>query len=171
MSFDAQSILGIIDPLPSQSLTTQLEVDDAGHVLAGAGLPIDTLSRLCRLCRVTKIRAVLEFQIDKKRLAQLPPAESPGEELRTLLGSAGTLSNHVEKLLGGESLHVGHLQFSYCSGLVIPENEEVARAIRQHPKLKGYLAPNAPPSLLLIKPNSDPNNFIVRCRELGFVVT
>ncbi|MFM9964043.1 MAG: hypothetical protein ACKV2Q_22805 [Planctomycetaceae bacterium] len=171
LSFDAQSLVGGIAPLPRQSLTDQLEVDDSGHVLAGSGLPIGTLAQLCRLCRVTKIRAVLEFQIDKKRLAQLPVSESPSEELRGLLGATGSLSSKVEKLLGGASPRGGRMLFAHCSGVVIPENDEVAKAIRQHPRLKGYLAPNAPPGLLLIKPDSDPSNFITRCRELGFEVT
>lgn len=171
MSFDAQSLLGLIDPLPNQSLTHQLEVDEQGHVLAGAGLPIRTLARLCCLCRVTKIRAVLEFQIDKKRLAQLPVSESPGEELRELLREAGPLSSQVERILGVAAPRGGRVQFAQCSGVVIPESDQVARAIRQHPKLKGYIAPNAPPGLLLIKPQSDPGNFITRCRELGFEVS
>ncbi len=170
MSFDAQSLLGISDPLPKQPLTDQLEVDDTGYVLAGCGLPINTLARLCRLCRVTKIRPVLEFQVDKKRLAQLPLSESPGEELRSLLSATGSLPSQVEQLLGGAAPCGGRMRFTHCSGVVIPENDQVAKAIRQHPRLKGYLAPNAPPGLLLIKPHSDPVNFIARCREQGFEV-
>lgn len=129
------------------------------------------MARLYCLCRATKIRAVLEFQIDKKRLAQLPVSESPGEELRELLREAGPLSSQVERLLGVAAPRGGRVQFAQCSGVVIPESDEVARAIRQHPKLKGYIAPNAPPGLLLIKPQSDPGNFITRCRELGFEVS
>jgi len=34
--------------------------------------------------------------------------------------------------------------------------------------LKGYLEPGAPTGYLLIKSSSDPNNFMIRCRELGF---
>ena len=54
---------------------------------------------------------------------------------------------------------------------MFPENDEVAKAIRQHPRLKGYLVPNAPPGMLLIKLESDPGNFLTRCRELGFEVS
>ena len=64
----------------------------------------------------------------------------------------------------------GRLMFAYCRDVVIPESDGVAKAIRQHPRLKGYLVPNAPPGLLLIKPDSDPGNFLQRCRELGFEV-
>ena len=167
LSGDALSKLRVIDPLPTLPLTTTLEVDDSGHVLAGAGLPIGTLARLCRL---TKIRDVLEFQIEKKRLAELPVSESLRDELRHLLGSAGSLPSQVDKLLGGASPQGGHMQFAFCRGLVIPESKQVAQAIRQHPRLKGYLAPNAPPGFLLIKSESDPSNFIQRCRELGFEV-
>ena len=62
------------------------------------------------------------------------------------------------------------MKFAQCSGVVFPESEAVAKAIRQHPRLKGYLATNAPPGMLLIKPESDPGNFLTRCRELGFEV-
>ena len=170
LSFDAQSMLGQIDPLPSRELTATLEVDDKGKILAGAGLPITTLAGLCKLCRVTKIRPVMEFQIDEKRMAQLPVSESPRDELRELLLPAGALTSGVEKLLGGETLRGGHLTFAQCNAVIIPDNDEVAKAIRKHPRLKGYLATNAPAGLLLIKPESDPRNFLLRCRELGFIV-
>ena len=47
---------------------------------------------------------------------------------------------------------------------------EVLAAIREHPPLKGYLEPGAPPGYLLIKSRSDPANFIRRCQDLGFKV-
>ena len=76
----------------------------------------------------------------------------------------------VEQLLGGEPSRGGRLRFEYCSGVVIPEDEATAKAIRKHLRLKGYLLPNSPPGILIIKPDSDPSNFIRRCRELGFEV-
>ena len=48
--------------------------------------------------------------------------------------------------------------------------EEVLAAIRAHPSLKGYIEPGAPPGYLLIKPQSDPDNFVLRCQTLGFNV-
>jgi hypothetical protein len=58
----------------------------------------------------------------------------------------------------------------WCSALVRPENDAALAAIRAHPKLKGYLEPGAPPGYLLIKSRSDPDNFVQRCRDLGFEV-
>ena len=34
----------------------------------------------------------------------------------------------------------------------------------------GYLEPGAPPGYLLLKSRSDPDNFVRRCRDLGFEV-
>jgi hypothetical protein len=62
------------------------------------------------------------------------------------------------------------LGIRWCSALVKPENAEVLAAMREHPKLKGYLEAGAPPGYLLIKPMSRPDNFLRRCRELGFEV-
>jgi hypothetical protein len=50
---------------------------------------------------------------------------------------------------------------------VHPEDADVLAAIRAHPSLKGYLEPGAPPGYLLIKPQSNPNNFVRRCQALG----
>jgi len=50
------------------------------------------------------------------------------------------------------------------------ENADVLNAIREHRRLKGYLDAGAPPGYLLIKQHSNPVNFMVRCRELGFTV-
>lgn len=170
LSFDAHSALGLSKPLLRQPLPSQIEVDADGLVKAGAGLPIPTLARLYCLCRPIKVRESLEFQIDKKRLSQFPADQSPAVELRELLGSHVTLSDKVEKFLGNAPRRGGQVKFIPCSGVVIPENEATEKAIRKHPRLKGYLATNAPSGLLLIKPESDPKGFIARCGELGYVV-
>ena len=47
---------------------------------------------------------------------------------------------------------------------------EVLAAIREHPQLKGYLEPGAPPGYLLLKSRSNPDNFVRRCQDLGFAV-
>ena len=52
-----------------------------------------------------------------------------------------------------------------------PESPEALAAIREHPRLKGYLEPGAPPGYLLLKSRSDPDNFVLRCRDLGFEET
>jgi hypothetical protein len=62
------------------------------------------------------------------------------------------------------------VRLRWCSALVKPESAEVLAAIREHPKLKGYLEPGAPPGYLLIKSRSDPSNFVRRCQDLGFQV-
>ena len=57
------------------------------------------------------------------------------------------------------------------SAIVQPESAEVLEAIRQHSRLKGYLEAGAPKGYLLIKQQSNPMNFVQRCKELGFRVT
>jgi len=58
----------------------------------------------------------------------------------------------------------------WCSALVKPESAAVLAAICEHPQLKGYLEPGAPPGYLLIKSRSNPDNFVRRCQDLGFAV-
>lgn len=49
--------------------------------------------------------------------------------------------------------------------------QEVLAAIKAHSHLKGYLDTEAPAGYLLIKPRSNPHEFIRRCQALGFTVT
>jgi hypothetical protein len=58
----------------------------------------------------------------------------------------------------------------WCSALVKPQEPETLTAIREHPKLKGYLEAGAPPGYLWIKSTSNPGNFVQRCQALGFEV-
>ena len=76
----------------------------------------------------------------------------------------------VADLLATKSKVGGKVGIRWCSALVKPESAEVLAAIREHPKLKGYLEPGAPPGYLLIKSRSDPGNFVRRCQDLGFKV-
>ena len=119
---------------------------------------------------LTKIRELALLRRSWTRRSSSRFSETPEEELRDLLGPAGPLPGGVEKLLGGAVPRGGRVTFTHCSGVAIPESEPVAKAIRQHPRLKGYLTPHSPPGFLLIKPDSDPGNFVQRCRELGFEV-
>ena len=76
-----------------------------------------------------------------------------------------------EVLFSPKANQPGKLEIHGCRALIRPENEEVLEAIRKHRRLKGYLSPMAPPGFLIIKDNSNPNNFITRCRECGFEVS
>ena len=62
------------------------------------------------------------------------------------------------------------MDIRWCSALVKPESAAVLAAICEHPQLKGYLEPGAPPGYLLIKSRSNPDNFVRRCQDLGFAV-
>ena len=73
-------------------------------------------------------------------------------------------------LLETKSRVGGVVGIRWCSALVKPENADVVQAIREHPQLKGYLEPGAPPGYLLLKSRSNPDNFVRRCQELGFQV-
>ncbi len=52
--------------------------------------------------------------------------------------------------------------------IIVPDNPELLGHIRAHPKLKGYIAPHSPKGLLMIKPESNPDNFYRRCKAYGF---
>jgi hypothetical protein len=164
-------MLGLGKPLPSYKLPTTLKAGAKLSVHAGAGLSRQTLVPLFRHCTIKKITETFEFQLDRKRMALQPAGTSPGEELRKALEGLDPLPPAIADLLGTESTLGGQIGIRGCSALVKPESEEVLKAIRQHPNLKGYLEAGAPPGYLLIKPNSDPFNFIERCRILGFTVT
>lgn len=140
------------------------------RIVAGAGLARETLIPLFRHCGITKIKDVFEFKLDRKRLALEPAGTSPGEALRKALQDLGPLPSTITDLLGTKSKLGGEIALAYCTAIVKPENADVLEAIRLHPKLKGYLATHSPPGYLIIKVNSDPDNFIWRCRELGFTV-
>jgi hypothetical protein len=91
--------------------------------------------------------------------------------LRRVLQDAGPLPPTVEDILGTRPRAGGRVGIRWCSALVQPESAEVLDAIRQHPRLKGYLEAGAPPGYLLVKARSSPENFVRRCQELGFQVT
>jgi hypothetical protein len=164
------TVLGLANGGPLPALSRELTVDDAGVVRAGAGLEPETLVPLFQHCVFKRLREVLEFQIDRKRLREAPADTAPGEELRRVLKGAGPLSDKVEQLLETEPRQGGKIEVRWCSALIEPENAEVLAAIRKHPQLKNYLLPKAPEGYLLIKPGSRADNFVMRCRELGFEV-
>jgi len=141
-------------------------------VLAGADLPPDKLVRLFRHCKIKRIDRVFEFQLDKRQLRETVAQEQLGRRLRELLEESGPLPATVHSLLrscrptGG-----GAIRIRGCSAIVQPESAELLDAIRRHSRLKGYLEAGAPEGYLLIKQQSNPNNFVQRCKELGFQVT
>ena len=164
-------MLGLDKPLPAPRLPDTIKAGTKLTVLAGTGLDWRKLVPLLRYCTIKKIDEMCEFQLDRKRMAQQPAGTSPGEELKKALEDLDPLPPAIAELLGATSKLGGQIGIRGCSALVKPENDEVLKAIRQHPNLKGYLEPGAPPGYLIIKPNSDPYNFIERCRMLGFTVT
>jgi len=155
---------------PAPELSTDLKALTNLSVFAGAGLALEKLLPLFRLCKIKRIDQVCEFQLDPKRLAQMPSKTSAGEELQRVFHELEQLPPTIASLLETKSNLGGVIRIRGCCALVKPENEEMLAAIRQHPRLKNYLEPGAPPGYLLIKPQSDPHNFIRRCQQLGFEV-
>ena len=164
-------MLGLDKPQPAPRLPDTIKAGTKLTVLAGTGLDWRNLLPLFRYCTIKKIDEVCEFQLDRKRMAQQPAGTSPGEELKKALEDLDPLPPAIAELLGTTSKLGGQIGIRGCSALMKPENEDVLKAIRQHSSLKGYLEPGAPPGYLIIKPASDPYNFIERCRMLGFTVT
>ncbi|MBV8384401.1 MAG: hypothetical protein JOZ63_17470 [Planctomycetaceae bacterium] len=164
------AMLGLGPQPPAPDLATVFQVQPDLSVFAGAGLSWETLVPLFRHATIRRIDQVYEFRLDRKRLAGSPAGSAPGEELREALRALEPLPSSVADLLGTKSKVGGKVGIRWCSALVKPENPEVLAAIREHPQLKGYLEPGAPPGYLLIKSRSNPDNFVRRCQDLGFAV-
>ena len=163
-------MLGLEPPPPAPELATVFKALPNLSVFAGAGLAWEKLLPLFRYGTIKRIDQVYEFRLDRKRLAESSSTRSPGEALREVLRELEPLPPSVADLLATKSKVGGKVGIRWCSALVKPESAEVLAVIREHPKLKGYLEPGAPPGYLLIKSRSDPGNFVRRCQDLGFKV-
>ena len=164
------AMLGLGPPPPMPELATVFKAQPDLSVFAGAGLGREALVPLFRHAAIKRIDQVYEFRLDRKRLAGSPSGGAPGEELREAPRALDPLPPSVADLLATTSKVGGKVGIRWCSALVKPESAEVLAAIREHPKLKGYLEPGAPPGYLLIKSRSDPGNFVQRCQDLGLQV-
>ena len=98
-------------------------------------------------------------------------ARAVGPEPARSIEESGLLPATVYNPLRHQPPSGGEIRIRACSTIVLPESAEVLDAIRRHSRLKGYLEAEAPEGYLLIKPKSNPNNFVRRCRELGFKIT
>ncbi len=164
------AMLGLEPPPPAPELATVFKALPDLSVFAGAGLAWEKLVPLFRHGMIKRIDQVYEFRLDRKRLAESPSTRPPGEALREVLGELEPLPAAVADLLATRPEAGGKVGIRWCSALVKPESAAVLAAIREHPKLKGYLEPGAPPGYLLLKSQSSPDNFVRRCRDLGFEV-
>ena len=166
----ARIILGLATPPELPVPVRDLKVLPNLCVLAGQDLPPEKLVPLFRHCKVKRIDRIFEFQLNKRQLAETISLSSTGK-LREVLEESGPLPATVDNLLGHRLPEGGEIRIRGCSAIVEPENAEVMDAIRQHSRLKGYLEAGAPKGYLLIKPGSNPHNFVQRSKELGFRVT
>ena len=171
LSDTAPIILGLVGPPDLPAPVVDLKVLPNLCVLAGADLPPDKLVPLFRHCRIRRIDRVIEFQLDKRQLTETTSQEPLPQNLREVLEESGPLPATVDSLLRHRPAGGGEIRIRACSAIVQPESGEVLDAIRRHSRLKGYLEAGAPKGYLLIKPQSNPNNFVQRCQELGFKVT
>ena len=169
-SWQARIMLGLDEPPPLPPLATEFNALPNLCVFAGADLPPDTLVPLFRYCKIRRIDRVLEFQLDKKQLTETPSKSPDQHELATALQALKPLPATIESFLNTNPMASGEIRIRGCSAIVKPENQEVLEAIRAHRRLKGYLEAGAPDGYLLIKPRSDPYQFVRRCQELGFTV-
>jgi hypothetical protein len=164
------AMLGLGPQPRAPDLATVFTAQPDLSVFAGAGLSWETLVPLFRHATIKRIDQVYEFRLDRKWLAGSPSGSAPGEELCEALRALEPLPSSVADLLGTKSRVGGKVGIRWCSALVQPESPEVLAAIREHPQLKGYLEPGAPPGYLLLKNRSNPDNFVRRCQDLGFAV-
>jgi hypothetical protein len=164
------AMLGLAPPPSAPELATLFKTQPDLSVFAGAGLAWEKLVPLFRYGTIQRIDQVYEFRLDRKRLAGSPSSSAPGEELREVFRELEPLPPSVADLLATRSKVGGKVGIRWCSALVKPESSETLAAIREHPQLKGYLEPGAPPGYLLLKSRSNPDNFVRRCQDLGFDV-
>jgi hypothetical protein len=171
LSDTARIILGLVTPPELPAPAVDFKVLPNLCVLAGADLPPEKLVPLFRHCRIKRIDRVFEFQLDKRRLTETTWQEPLVRNLRELLEESGPLPATVDSVLRHGHLRGGEIRIRGCSAIVQSESAEDLDAIRQHSRLKGYLEAGAPKGYLLIKQQSNPSNFVQRCKELGFKVT
>lgn len=139
-------------------------------IFAGADLSMEKLALLFRYCRVKKIDRIIEFQLDRKAMNEMPSRTSAGRELYDLLKEFEPLPSGFRNILEEKPAIGGALHIKVCSAIVKMEDPEMLSVIRKHNKLKGYIEPGGPPGFLLVKSTSNPANFVMRCREYGFEV-
>jgi len=163
-------MLGMDSAPPPPPVCTEFKAMSNLCILAGCDLPTKTLVPLFRYCKIVKIDRVFEFRFDKKVMQEVPSKTSASKELLKVLQELGPLPSTIRAFLGDKkpSETGGVLRMGYCSAIVIPEKPETLDVIRQHPKLKGYIAPYSPKGTLIIKHDSNTNNFFRRCEEYGF---
>jgi hypothetical protein len=171
LSDTARIILGLVAPPELPAPAVDFKVLPNLCVLAGAGLPPERLVPLFRHCKINRIDRVFEFQLDKRQLTETTSQEPLVRKLREVLEESGPLPATADSLLRHRPLGGGEIRIRSCSAIVQPESAEVLDAIRKHSRLKGYLEAGAPKDYLLIRQQSNPNNFVQRCEELGFRVT
>ncbi len=163
-------MLGLAECPARPELSTSFEILADGTVLAGTGVSSERLLPLFRHCRLVNLDDICEFKVDRKSLQQVAVKTSAEQELAEVFSELGTLPLSVAELLADRqaSRIGGKLKFKVCSGIIKPADAATVKAIRAHPRLKGYLDSGSPPGYLLIKSESSLNNFLRRCRELGF---
>jgi hypothetical protein len=164
------AMMGLGPSLSAPELAMVFRVQPELSVFAGAGLAWEKLVPLFRYGTIQRIDQVFEFRLDRKKLAGSPSTSTPGKELREVFRDLEPLPPTVADLLATKSKAGGKVSIRWCSALVKPESAEALAAIREHPQLKGYLEPGAPPGYLLLKSRSSPDNFVRRCQDLGFEV-
>jgi hypothetical protein len=170
ISDTARFMLGLEEVPAVPPLMTDFKVLPNFCVLA-IDLPLETLVPLFRYGKIQRIDRVVEFRLDRQHLADMPSKISAQHDLRAVLQGLGPLPATIERLLSDTRTVTGTVSIRGCSAIVKPENAEVLAAIKAHRRLKGYLDTEAPAGYLLIKPRSNPHEFIRRCQELGFTVT
>ena len=165
-------MLGFESPPSPPEQNKEFKVLPNLNIKAGVDIPIENLATLFRYCKITKIAPVCEFQLDKKTMKEVPTKTSAVEELQETLLDLDPLPPEVNAFFETQQQHPvgGVLRMRYCSAIVRPDNPELIPVIRSHPKLKWYIEPNSPKGYLLIKSESNPYNFIQRCKEFGFEV-
>jgi len=168
LSSEAQAVFGIIPweqcELPPARELVSVQSDRS--VFAGINAPASVLATMIKYSKVRILGDVCEMTLDPKMIKE---GVNAAEELKDALFGIKDLPHTVSNLIFSpqSAAPSASVKYQYCSMII---KTSAADAIARHSKLKNYISRKLEADYLLIKYDSNPENFLKRCIECGFNV-